>query len=193
LVSWIKTDNQGLLDGNTLQNFDLIEVTLEKMELLISDILLYSSIASTTSETTNVNLDIILKDLQKILFIPENISVRVLNKLPIVKGEKTKLQQLFQNLIDNAIKFNDKEKGLIQIDVVENKTFYEFSIKDNGIGIQKKYHDKIFKIFNSLKPSKESSGIGLSIVKKIVDVYQGEIWIESELKIGTTFYFTLKK
>jgi PAS domain S-box-containing protein len=193
LVSWIKTDNESAFDELTLRNFDLIEVTLEKMEQLISDILLYSSIASTTSGTTDVNLDIVLKDLQKILFIPENISVRVLNKLPIVKGEKTKLQQLFQNLLSNAIKFNDKENGLIQIDVLETKTFYEFSIKDNGIGIQKKYHDKIFKFFHSLKPSKESSGIGLSIVKKIVDVYQGEIWIESEPKIGTTFYFTLKK
>ncbi|XOK07498.1 PAS domain S-box protein [Patiriisocius sp. Uisw_017] len=193
LVSWIKTDNEGLLDGNTLQNFNLIEDTLEKMELLISDILFYSSIDATTSEKQNVNLNSVIEDLQKIIFIPKNISVQVLNKLPIVKGEKTKFQQLFQNLIGNAIKFNDKEKGLIQIDVLENKSFYQFSIKDNGIGIESRYLDKVFKFFHSLKPDKESSGIGLSIVKKIVDLYQGEIWIESEPGIGTTFYFTLKK
>ncbi|MFT6689305.1 MAG: PAS domain S-box-containing protein [Saprospiraceae bacterium] len=193
LVSWIKADNEGLLHGNTLQNFNLIEDTLEKMELLISDILFYSSIDSITSEKQNIDLNIVLEDLQKIIFIPKNISVQILNKLPIVTGEKTKLQQLFQNLIGNAIKFNNKEKGLIQIDVLENKSFYQFSVKDNGIGIESKYLDKVFKFFHSLNPNKESSGIGLSIVKKIVDLYQGEIWIESELEIGTTFYFTLKK
>ncbi len=193
LVSWIKTDNEGLLNGNTLDNFNLIEDTLEKMELLISDILFYSSIDATTSKNKKVNLNIVLEDIKKILFIPNNISIQIINKLPLIIGEKTKFQQLFQNLISNAIKFNDKEKGLIQIDVLENKSFYQFSVKDNGIGIESKYLDKVFKFFHSLKPSKESSGIGLSIVKKIVDLYQGEIWIESEPDIGTTFYFTLKK
>jgi len=193
LVSWIKTDNEGLLDEGTLQNFNLIEDTLEEMELLISDILFYSSIDAITSEKQNVNLNSVLEDLQKILFIPKNISIQILNKLPAVKGEKTKFQQLFQNLISNAIKFNDKDKGLIQIDVLENKSFYQFSVKDNGIGIESKYLDKVFKFFHSLKPNKESTGIGLSIVKKIVTLYQGEIWIESEPEIGTTFYFTLKK
>jgi signal transduction histidine kinase len=192
-VSWIKTDNAGLLNGNTLQNFNLIEDTLEKMELLISDILYYSSIDAITSKKSNVNLNSVVEDLGKILFIPKNISIQILNKLPIVRGEKTKFQQLFQNLISNAIKFNDKNEGLIQIDVLENKSFYQFSVKDNGIGIESKYLDKVFKFFHSLKPSKESSGIGLSIVKKIVGLYQGKIWIESEPKIGTTFYFTLKK
>ncbi|WP_027076241.1 PAS domain S-box protein [Maribacter antarcticus] len=193
LVSWIKMDNEGLFDESTLQNFDLIEDTLEKMEQLISDILFYSSIDGTASEKRDVNLNIVLENVQKIIFIPENITVRVLNKLPSVRGDKIKFQQLFQNLISNAIKFNDKKKGIVQIDVLENKSFYQFSVKDNGIGIEKVYVDKIFKLFHSLKANKESSGIGLSIVKKIVYLYQGEIWIESKPKIGTTFYFTLKK
>jgi len=103
------------------------------------------------------------------------------------------LQQLFQNLISNAIKFNDKENGLVEIDVSEKKSFYQFSIKDNGIGIDEKYHSKIFKIFHSLNDDKKSSGIGLSIVKKIVNLFNGEIWVNSELGVETTFYFTLKK
>jgi PAS domain S-box-containing protein len=193
LVSWIKTDNIDVFDIATLQNFKLIEETLEKMEQLISDILFYSSLDSKSSEKQNVNLNNVIEDIQKILFIPKNISIEVLNKLPLVKGERTKFQQLFQNLISNAIKFSDKEKGLIQIDVKENKSFYQFSVKDNGIGIEKKYLNKVFKFFHSLNPSKGSSGIGLSIVKKIVDLYKGEIWIESKPKIGTTFHFTLKK
>ncbi len=193
LVSWIKEDNSGKLDAASLQNFELIETTLEKMEQLISGILLYSSIGSESVKKEKTNLNMLLEDVKQILFIPEHISIKILNELPVVYGDKVKLQQLFQNLISNAIKFNDKEKGLIEIDVQEEKSFYQFSIKDNGIGIDKKYHDKIFKIFHSLNKTKESTGIGLSIVKKIVDLFKGEIWIESEPNIGTTFYFTLKK
>jgi PAS domain S-box-containing protein len=193
LVSWIKTDNIGLFDKTSLENFNLIANTLEKMEQLIADILYYSSLHSQRSTKQKVNLNIVLEDIQKIMFVPKNISVVVLNKLPVLSGERSKYQQLFQNLISNAVKFSDKEKGLIQIDVKENKSFYQFSVKDNGIGIEKKYLDKLFKFFYSLKPKKGSSGLGLSIVKKIVDLYQGEIWIESKPKTGTTIYFTLKK
>lgn len=193
LTSWIKSDNEGKFDAMTLQNFELVEMTLEKMEHLISDILTYSSAGIETKQKEKVNLNTLVEDLKKILFIPKNISFTLVNKLPIVLGDKIKFQQLFQNLISNAIKFCDKEKGLISINVSESISFYEFSVKDNGIGIEKKYHQKIFKIFNSLQESKNSTGIGLSIVKKIVDLYNGEIWIESEPNKGTTFFFTLKK
>ncbi|CAA0162946.1 PAS domain S-box protein [Tenacibaculum maritimum] len=192
LTSWIKSDNEGKFDEMTLSNFNLIEETLEKMEQLISDVLTYSSI-DTVVEKQKVDLNEVLENLQKILFIPENISIKIVKKMPVVNGEITKFQQLFQNLISNAIKFNDKEKGIIQVDFIENKSFYEFSIQDNGIGIEQKYHDKIFKIFHFLKESSESTGIGLSIVKKIIDLYDGEIWLDSKLNEGTTFYFTIKK
>ncbi len=193
LVNWIKDDNKDKLDETSLQNFDLIENTLEKMELLISDILMYSSMGVQALEEENVDLNSLVKDLKTILFIPDHISINVLNTLPTIQGDKTKLQQLFQNLISNAIKFNDKEKGVVNIEVVELETFYQFSISDNGIGIEKKYHDKVFKIFNALNKSKDSTGIGLSIVKKIVELHEGHIWIKSEIGKGTTFYFTLKK
>jgi PAS domain S-box-containing protein len=193
LLSWIKLDNEENFDKASLKNFNLIEMTLEKMELFISDILLYASIDSDTSEKHEVDLNILIEDLKQILFIPAHITILVRNKLPIVFGEKTKLQQLFQNLIGNAIKFNDKEKGLIEVDVSDETSYYQFSIKDNGLGIDKKYHDKVFKMFHSLNNSKDSSGIGLSIVKKIVDLYQGEVWVESKPEKDTTFFFTLKK
>ncbi|CAA0235666.1 Two-component system sensor histidine kinase [Tenacibaculum maritimum] len=192
LTSWIKSDNEGKFDEMTLSNFNLIEETLEKMEQLISDVLTYSSI-DTVVEKQKVDLNEVLENLQKILFIPENISIKIVKKMPVVNGEITKFQQLFQNLISNAIKFNDKEKGIIQVDFIENKSFYQFSIQDNGIGIEQKYHDKIFKIFHFLKESSESTGIGLSIVKKIIDLYDGEIWLDSKPNEGTTFYFTIKK
>lgn len=193
LTSWIKEDNKGTLDEMSLKNFSLIELTLEKMEQLISDILKYSSIGSNDQDSQSVDLTPTIQDLIQVLYVPEHITITILRKLPTVKGDKTKLQQVFQNLISNAIKFNDKEEGIITIDYEEKKSYHQFAIRDNGIGIEKKYHDKIFKIFNSLKQSKDSSGIGLSIVKKIIDLYQGDIWIESEIHKGTTFFFTLKK
>lgn len=193
LVSWLKEDNSGKLDDVSLQNFGLIETTLEKMEMLITDVLNYSSVGSDITEKTDVDLNALVNGLITILYIPEHITVKCLNILPSIKGDKTKLQQLFQNLISNAVKFIDKEVGTITIDVEDLKSHYKFSIQDNGIGIDKKYHDKIFKIFHSLKKSKDSSGIGLSIVKKIVDLHEGQIWLDSEPNVGTTFYFTLKK
>lgn len=193
LVNWIKDDNKDKLDEVSLQNFKLIETTLEKMEQLISDVLSYSSVGTNESEKVNVNLDEVITDLIEIMYKPDHVTVEVLNKLPTLKGDKTKLQQLFQNLISNAIKFIDKEKGFVKINVENLQTHYQFSIADNGMGIEKKFHDKIFKIFHSLNKSKDSTGIGLSIVKKIIDLHEGEIWLESEPGKGTTFFFTLKK
>lgn len=193
LTSWIKEDNFGNFDDTSIQNFSLIETTLEKMEQLISDILDYSSVGSDESEKTEVNLQELVSDLKQMLYIPEHISVNITNTLPSLVGHKTKLQQLFQNLISNAIKFIDKEIGVINISVESQDDYYQFSVQDNGIGIEKQFHDKIFKVFHSLKKSKDSSGIGLSIVQKIIELHQGKIWLESEPNVGTTFYFTLKK
>lgn len=193
LTNWIKEDNKDHFNETTKENFDLLDTTIEKMELLISDILSYSSLGSKSIEKTKIDLNSVIYDLEQILYIPDNISIKVLKKLPMVYGERAKYQQLFQNLLSNAIKFNDKKKGIIEIDYKEMKSFYEFSVKDNGIGISEEHHTKIFKIFHSLKSSKDSTGIGLSIVKKIVDLLKGEIRVDSEIGKGTTFYFTIKK
>jgi len=193
LINWIREDNKDKFDAVTLENFSLIETTLEKMELLISDVLTYSSLGAENLEEEIVDLHELVSDLKTILYVPSHISINIKGKLPKIKGDKIKLQQVFQNLISNAIKFIDKEKGLINISSKKLKKHYQFSIEDNGIGIDEKFHEKIFKIFHSLKKSKDSTGIGLSIVKKIVNNHSGKIWLESELEKGTTFHFTLKK
>lgn len=193
LITWLKEDNKDTLDASSLENINLIEMTLEKMEQLITDILNYSSVGSESGEDQQFDMQKMLEDLLTIMFVPENIKVTIPNNLPTLIGDKTKIQQVFQNLIGNAIKFNDKEQGLIDVTVQENPTHYQFSISDNGVGIEPKFHDKIFKIFHSLENRDDSSGIGLSIVKKIVNLHDGEIWLESAPGEGTTFYFTLKK
>jgi PAS domain S-box-containing protein len=192
LVSWIKADNIDELDAVTMENISLIESTLETMEKLISSVLEYSS-AGINNKQEQVDLNETVAELKRVLFIPDNMYLNTLNKLPIVKGDKTKFQQLFQNLISNSIKFCDKEIGLVEIDYKDNNTFHQFSVKDNGIGIEKKYHNKIFQIFHSLNAREDSTGVGLSIVRKIIELYEGNIWLESEPNKGSTFYFTIKK
>ncbi len=193
LVNWIKDDNEGVLTEETMSHLEMIDTTLEKMEQLISDVLEYSSVGSENAAPEKVDLQEVLADIETLLHCPEHITLTIHPDLPTVNGDKVKLQQLFQNLMSNAIRYCDKEKGLIEVGFTENKTHYTFTVKDNGIGIPKEYHDKIFKIFQSLNNHKDSTGIGLSIVKKIVDLYKGSIWLESTVGEGTTFFFTLQK
>ncbi|GGF82342.1 PAS domain-containing sensor histidine kinase [Wenyingzhuangia marina] len=193
LVSWIKEDNLENLDELSIQNIVMIEKTLEKMELLISDVLEYSRVGADLHLDQKININHLLKDLLEVIYVPANIHVSVENNLPIVLGDKVKLEQLFQNLLSNAIKFCDKEKGEIKVSCVDVGTHFQFAISDNGMGIEKQYFEKIFKIFHSLNERKDSSGIGLSIVKKIVELHHGNIWLESKVGEGTIFYFTIKK
>lgn len=193
LISWLKEDNEDKLDDVSMQNFALIEATLEKMEQLITDILDYSSAGANTVEREKVNVNDVVTDILQLIYIPGHVKVNVLTQLPVVMAERTKIQQVFQNLISNAVKFINKSEGLIEIGVEEENDTYTFFVSDNGIGIEEKYHDKIFEIFHSLNKSKDSTGIGLSIVKKIIKLYGGEVWLESTPGEGTTFYFTLKK
>lgn len=193
LTNWIKTDNKDKFGEYSLQNFADIEVTLENMENLISDILRFSSIEENDKEVEEINLDELVKKLIQIIYVPKSVNINIKNILPVVNGDKIKFQQLFQNLIGNAIKFSRTDSAIINIDYEELEFYHKFSVQDNGIGIEKRHFDKIFKIFQFLKKSENSSGIGLSIVKKIVNIYKGDIWLESEINKGTTFYFTIKK
>ena len=115
--------------------------------------------------------------------------------LPSVIFEKTRIEQVFQNLLSNAIKYMDKPKGNIKIGTTSNNGFWNIFIEDNGPGIEKKYFDKIFQIFQTLnaRDNFESTGVGLSLVKKIIEMYGGKIWVESKLNKGSTFYFSLPK
>ncbi|WP_289044894.1 ATP-binding protein [uncultured Olleya sp.] len=192
LTTWFTQDYQSVIDDNGKHTLKLIRDSVDKMEKLISGILEYSTIGKNQIEVYDVDLNNLIDNVLKIIQVPNHINITKPN-LPIVKGDKYRLQQLFQNLIGNAIKYNDKDKGLIEIGVEEQKQYWQFYIKDNGKGIDSSYFDKIFKTFNKLENTTDSSGIGLSIVKKIVELYGGKIWLQSQVNIGTTFYFTLKK
>lgn len=193
LATWLSEDYKDVLDESGVFNLQQIQEKIESMDALINGILKYSSINNDQSKHTNVDFNNVIDDIKSIIFIPDHVQVLVTKTLPTLKADKTKIHQLFQNLISNAVMHIEQEKGLVKIGVEEQKNFWKFSIKDNGIGIPKAYHEKIFKIFQSIGNGERSTGIGLSIVKKIVDLYKGKIWLKSEVGKGTTFYFTLKK
>ncbi|WP_298418694.1 PAS domain S-box protein [uncultured Kordia sp.] len=194
LISWFQEDYEEVLDDDATETFDKLNNKLEQMDALIDGILRYSSVSDKNVITVqSVNVQEVLEDIQTILYIPEHIKFIYPEELPIIQADKTRIKQVFQNLISNAINYVDKEEGKIEVTFEEHKNFWKFSVEDNGVGIAKNYHDKIFKIFQTLNEKGKSTGIGLSIVKKIIELYSGEIYVESEEGEGTKFFFTIKK
>jgi signal transduction histidine kinase len=193
LINWFKEDNVGKLDNINTSSLDLVLFNVEKMDLLIKGILDYSSIDKLEIDDRYIDINLIIEEIIRTIDVPNNITIQIKNEIPKVYGNDFRFKQLFQNLIQNAIKYNDKENGMIEIGSTQNENEIEFYIKDNGIGINDKYQKKVFEIFSKLNNNDQSSGIGLSIVKKIIDIYEGKIWLESEEGKGTTFYFTIQK
>lgn len=193
LTTWLNQEVEENESSNTSENLKLIRNNVEKMDNLISGILNYSTINKNQSQVCDLNINNIIEEILLSIDVPENIIVNIPPNLPVINGDKFRLKQLFENLIDNAVKNIDKEKGLLQVGFSEEPEHWQFYVRDNGVGIEKNYFDKVFKPFQKLENNPKATGIGLSICKKIVNAYQGEIWLESELGKGSVFYFTLKK
>jgi signal transduction histidine kinase len=115
--------------------------------------------------------------------------------LPTLVTERTRIEQIFQNLFSNAIKYSDKPRCEIRVDCSAEGEYWKFSVGDNGPGIEARHFERIFHLFQTLAPRDriESTGVGLTLVKKIVEIYGGSIWIESTVGEGTTFFFTLPR
>lgn len=167
-----------------------------RMRQLIEDILVFSKVGKNhVRETVDLN-ELVAELLHNFKFQIAELNAKIsCGKLPTMKVNVSEMKQLFQNLITNALKFMDKDKApQISINAERQGNSWLFSVKDNGIGIDSKYADKIFAIFQRLHSAIEykGTGIGLSICKKVVEHHDGEIWVESKLGEGSTFYFTLK-
>ena len=193
LVSWLIEDYTDKFDNNGKENISLIQERVEKMEDLINGILEYSALGVVELKREVVDTEEIVQSIIKSMDVPKQTEVKVLNKLPSIQADKIRIRQLFQNLISNAIKYADEKNGKIEISSIDKGKHYHFKVSDNGKGIAPEYHLKIFKMFQKLDANKNSTGIGLSIVKKIIDIYSGTIWVESEENKGTTFNFTFRK
>jgi signal transduction histidine kinase len=164
------------------------------MDHLIQGILTYSKIDNVKLDKEKIILMDLINSIIATIFIPSHIVVIIKDELPILTADRFRMQQLFQNLISNAVNYNDKQEGTVEVDYQESDSSYIFSVKDNGPGIAIENQEKIFNVFQSFVANNErSTGLGLSIVKKIIDMYNGTIWLESDLGIGTTFFIELKK
>ena len=140
-------------------------------------------------------MNALVTDVIDSLSLPPHIHVSVTNVLPVITADRILMTQVFQNLLSNAAKFLDKPEGRIVIRVDDDGDFWRFRVTDNGPGIESQHYERIFKIFQTLTPRDESenTGVGLSIVKKILELQGGKIWIESQVGERATFLFTVPK
>jgi signal transduction histidine kinase len=193
IVNWFIDDHKEAMGEGFFAPLQEVIFNVERMDFLIKGILDYSAVDKLQVEDRFVNLNLMVEEVLKIIFIPAHIKITVQENLPILYGNAWRFRQVFQNLIQNAVKYTDKELGLIEIGCTHKNNHFEFFVNDNGIGIHADYFEKIFKVFTKLESTSASSGIGLSIVKKIITFYNGSIWLESKEGAGTTFYFTIPK
>ncbi|MCB0278487.1 MAG: PAS domain S-box protein [Calditrichaeota bacterium] len=196
-IELLEDKNTDQFDAESKKYVEFINKSTQRMSDLIRALLDYSSIGRSRKMVlirANDLLTDIIADLQN--QIDEAKATIKVAKLPVLKGYKTEIRMLFQNLLQNAIKFRDKNrKPLIEIGAESQRYFWRFSVTDNGIGIDEKYQFKIFEIFQRLHHASdyEGAGIGLAHCRKIVNLHDGKIWIESKKDKGTTFFFTVKK
>ena len=165
------------------------------MQELINDLLAYSRVGSKGRELMACDWTAVMKETLVNLrqAIEENDAAVTCDPLPCVVADASQLGQLFQNLIANAIKYRSGKAPRVHVTAIEKSGEWQISVSDNGIGIEPKYHDRIFIIFQRLHGKNEYSGtgIGLAICKKIVEKHGGRIWVESEPGEGSTFHFTM--
>ena len=195
LSEWIEEDIEDKLDEDTKHQMNLLRSRVQRMRSLIDGLLQYSRVGRVRDEGEEVSVEILLEEIIDSLAPPEEFTIEVAVKMPPFTTERIPLQQVLTNLISNAIKHHNRPDGKVKISVREQGDFYRFAISDDGLGIDPKYQEKVFAIFQTLeaKDKTENTGIGLSIVKKIVENVGGKIEIESQLGQGSTFYFTWPK
>ena len=193
MLIWIREElAHPISSENSINSIELLEKKVERMELLLIKIEQYKNIRSSSFKKNKINLNTIAKKVIAKLQVPSHIKIEIKNKLPTLFADEIMLEKVFEILIQNALDHIDKKKGLILLACETTEEDYLFSIKDNGIGIKTKYHEKIFEMFQTID-SNNSTGIGLSIVKKIISYYNGEVKVESKTNKETIFYFSLPK
>jgi two-component system sensor kinase FixL len=195
LADWLATDYADQFNDEGKEHMRLLINRVHRMGALIDGILQYSRVGRVREAHLPVDLNRLLAEVVDLLAPPAAVQVQVAPALPVVVGEPTRLQQVFHNLISNAIKYMDKPQGLVQVGCEDGGAQWRFYVRDNGPGIEQRHFERIFQLFQTLaaRDRVESTGVGLTLVKKIVEMYHGQIWLESEVGSGTTFWFTLPK
>jgi signal transduction histidine kinase len=191
IIIWIEEDLSHEMSAQLKIYIEMMKGRIHRLENLINGLLDYARIGR---EVQNVEM-VFVKDLIKEIadeLVPKNMTIQIIDPLPIFQTSRLKLHQVFSNLISNAVKHGDKTDLLIVVSCLEEHEYYKFSVKDNGVGVLPEYHEKIFVIFQTLREKNEieSTGIGLAIVKKIIEDEKGQIMINSTEGNGAEFVFT---
>ncbi|MBH0001799.1 ATP-binding protein [Pseudoalteromonas sp. SWYJZ12] len=189
LLEWIYDDCKDLLPQEHLENFQLVLSRANRMQVLLEDLLSYSRINSCDSTHANISLESIYQDIEQILEVPQAVTVDIHANNEVLDIPLIPFKTVFQNLISNAIKHNNKEHPVIDISLIPSNQYYIIEITDNGPGIDPKYFSLIFKLFQTLqsRDDVEGSGIGLCIANKLIINYGGKIEVASDGELGSTF------
>ena len=194
-MSLLQKKYEGQLDEKAQTYIHFAVDGANRMKVLINDLLNYSRASITTIEYTDVNIADIVNDIKKTFRedLEEPGAGIFFSDLPVVKANRLQITQLFQNLIGNAIKYRSTAAPQIEITAGSTATHWIFSVKDNGLGINTKFFDKVFLIFHRLHSHStvKGTGIGLALCKKIAERHGGDIWLESEEGKGSTFFFSV--
>lgn len=193
LANWLVEDYAAPLGGEGAAQLNLIVTRVKRMSSLIDGILAYSGAGRTQVERTLVALDPLVRNTIDLLAPPPHVTVQLLTPLPDLQLHAVKIQQVFQNLLSNAIDFMDKPQGRIGVSCRREGAEWQFSVADNGPGIEARHFMRIFQLFQTLnaRDEVERTGVGLALVKKIVELEGGRLWVESVVGSGSTFHFTL--
>ncbi|MBG9993521.1 HAMP domain-containing histidine kinase [Pseudoalteromonas sp. NZS127_1] len=189
LLEWIYDDCKDLLPQEHLENFQLVLSRANRMQVLLEDLLSYSRINSCDSTHANISLESIYQDIEQILEVSQAVTVDIHANNEVLDIPLIPFKIVFQNLISNAIKHNNKEHPVIDISLIPSNQYYIIEITDNGPGIDPKYFSLIFKLFQTLqsRDDVEGSGIGLCIANKLIINYGGKIEVASDGELGSTF------
>jgi len=192
---WVEEDMGKKLPPNVHEYLIMMRVRVHRMENLINGILALARIGRTNHIKEEVDVNQLLTEVVDMVSFPDGFIFRVQENLPTLHTVQIQLQQVFSNLISNAVKYHNRSNGLITVVHHETDLFHVFSVSDDGPGIDPAYHERIFVIFQTLqeRDAVESTGVGLAIVKKIVERQGGSIWVTSQPNQGATFTFTWPK
>lgn len=196
-LGYIEKDSRSGNYERLMHDINRISEATEKMNHLLSDLLELSRVGRIANKAEEIRLNEIAEDaLERVKGIIEekNVNIKIQKDLPTVLVDKERIVEVIQNLVDNAIKFmGNQPNPQIEIGSEQQNNETIYFVKDNGIGIRKEFHEKIFGLFDKLDSESEGTGIGLALVKRIIEVHDGKIWVKSEEGKGSTFYFTLSK
>ncbi len=192
LSRWIEEDLEGSITPEVAGQFDLMRGRVNRMEAMIEAILQYSRVDRTETPLETVDVRKLLTEVIDLLSPPTRIAISMDDEMPTLHTPRLRLFQVFQNLLSNAIKHHNKPSGTIHIGARRNGEWVEFTVSDDGPGIAPKFQERIWVIFQTLeaRDKVESTGVGLALVKKIVEGQGGTVSIESEAGQGATFKFT---